>query len=157
MIDSQVERRDDDVKEDYEEERPRFQCPGCGCSDAWKADYYEAVWQGVELLVGPDGQPEPFEYDGLTGSYDDGATENDRYVCQRCGHEIVAGAFVFFPADAPRTMTAKQAVSILFPPGELDPDAPWRSGADIAEIVASYFDLDHETTAKYLTELARED
>lgn len=120
-----------------------FPCPNCGSTDdVWKADYYEAVWQSVTILVGEDGKPELFDYTGVTGSYDDGSTEDERYVCRNCEHEIVLGRFEMIP-EGERWMKPDEAILLLF--GEDwkgNPGAQFRSGADIAAGLAAYFGLD---------------
>lgn len=77
-----------------------FPCPHCGESD-WKADYYQAVNQGIGLIVGEDGMPEEGEYDGCEDTYDDGCSENERYVCNACRHAIVFGEFRFTARQNP--------------------------------------------------------
>ena len=79
---------------------PAFACPGCGASD-WRADYYNAVHQGVTVSVGNDGRPQLDAWDGDEETYDDGCTEEDRLVCQACGHVAALGEFRFIPAAAP--------------------------------------------------------
>ncbi len=76
-----------------------FPCPECGHTDAWKADYYEAVWQDVTVLTGNRGEPDIVDYTGVYGSYDDGSTENESLRCRNCDHEIVLGRFRFLPAE----------------------------------------------------------
>lgn len=65
-----------------------FPCPHCGASGEWKADYYESVWQTISLHVGDDGQPFFGDYTGVTGHYDDGATEDEAYRCSSCSVEM---------------------------------------------------------------------
>lgn len=79
-----------------------FPCPNCGRTDAWRADYYEAVWQTITLERGEGGEPVFGEYDGVTGSYDDGSTEDECWKCGACGHELPLGRFalVSVAADA---------------------------------------------------------
>lgn len=88
-----------------------FPCPSCGRTDGWRADYYQAVSQGVELVAGKDGEPYPFptDYRGDEKSYDDGSTENEAYRCA-CGHEIALGEFrLVRPAACPATMAEVNA------------------------------------------------
>lgn len=77
----------------------KFACPACGEDDAWKADYYEAVWQSIDLLVGANGEPEMGDYTGVTGSYDDGSTLDECYRCGNCDYTIDLGKFEFVPAE----------------------------------------------------------
>lgn len=76
-----------------------FPCPNCGMSE-WKADYYEAVWQTCDLVMGSDGEVEFVEYTGVTGSYDDGSTEDESYRCSSCDHTIKLGAFKMLIGEA---------------------------------------------------------
>lgn len=69
-----------------------FPCPNCGGFE-WKADYYEAVWQGAVVTFGEGGTPEIIDYDGSTGSYDDGSSDNEALRCLGCDHEIRFGTF----------------------------------------------------------------
>lgn len=70
-----------------------FPCPSCGATDAWKADYYEAVWQTCTVEADENGRPVVTDYTGVTGSYDDGSTENDALRCRECGYEVTLGTF----------------------------------------------------------------
>lgn len=74
---------------------PPFPCPGCGATDQWRADYYQAVSQGATVVLGADGEPDLITYSGDEDSYDDGSTENEGIACGGCGHAIVFGRHVF--------------------------------------------------------------
>ena len=82
-----------------------YPCPKCGATEAWQANYYWAVHQGVTLVYGDDIDdiPEVEDYDGCENSYDDGATENEAYVCQRCDYRITLGEFRFIPEGGTST------------------------------------------------------
>jgi hypothetical protein len=77
-----------------------FPCPHCGATE-WKADYYEAVWQTISLVVGDDGEPELADYTGVTGTYDDPSTDDEAYRCASCDHTIQLGTFRLLPAELP--------------------------------------------------------
>lgn len=74
-----------------------FPCPECGGVENWKADYYEAVSQTIDLFIGSDGGAEFGDYTGGLENYDDGATEDEAWVCMDCGHRIVHGEFRMLP------------------------------------------------------------
>src|SRR4051812_31751459 len=77
-----------------------FRCPTCGADDQWVADYYEAVWQTVTLVVDDDGGPRLRQgYDGVYGRYDDGSTDDEAYRCQNCREAIALARFVMVEAD----------------------------------------------------------
>jgi predicted RNA-binding Zn-ribbon protein involved in translation (DUF1610 family) len=78
-----------------------FPCPECGETDAWWADYYEAVAQSVALVTDDEGEPELADYTGATKSYSDGATSDESYRCGNCGHVIELGTHVYVPAGTP--------------------------------------------------------
>lgn len=69
-----------------------FACPNCGGTE-WKADYYEAVWQSVAVVANAngDGTPVIADYTGVTGSYDDGSTENEALRCCSCEYTVPIG------------------------------------------------------------------
>lgn len=69
-----------------------FPCPNCGESN-WKADYYQAVSQGLVLVIGDDGEREYGDYAGDEETYDDGSTEDEALHCRECGHTIPLGVF----------------------------------------------------------------
>jgi hypothetical protein len=100
-----------------------YVCPTCG-ADEWKADYLEAVWQTISMVVGPDGTPEISTYTGVTGHYDDGSSEDECYRCSRCDYTIELGKFVFVPADPEPTV-----IVVLPPPGHGDRHQHVRMGA----------------------------
>lgn len=77
-----------------------FACPNCGSTDQWKADYNEAVWQTV-TLADVDGEPQLIDYTGVTGTYDDGSSQDESYQCG-CGHVIELGRFEFVPTASLR-------------------------------------------------------
>lgn len=87
-----------------------FPCPECGKSD-WKADYYEAVSQTIDLFVGDDGKVEFGDYTGGLDSYDDGSTQDEAWVCRGCDHRIVLGEFKFVEEGKP----AAYVVSVRHP------------------------------------------
>lgn len=69
-----------------------MKCPHCGYEGEGRADYYEAVWQSIE------GTPDEYDYTGVTGSYDDGSTQDEAIRCESCFAEIeVFGRFRFVP------------------------------------------------------------
>jgi hypothetical protein len=74
-----------------------YPCPSCGATDAWVADYYEAVNQTITLFVDDEGEPWFGDYTGVTDSYDDGSTEDECYRCRSCDHTIKLGTFRFVP------------------------------------------------------------
>jgi hypothetical protein len=76
-----------------------FPCPSCGGTE-WKADYYEAVWQTISLFVGDDGKPVFGDYTGVTGSYDDGSTADEAWVCRSCDHRLELCEFKMVPVTA---------------------------------------------------------
>ena len=70
-------------------------CPHCG-SPKLRADYYEAVSQGIEF--DDEGN---YDYDGSLDSYDDGSTEDECIRCADCHEEVeVFGSFRLVPLDA---------------------------------------------------------
>jgi predicted RNA-binding Zn-ribbon protein involved in translation (DUF1610 family) len=79
-------------------ETGEYPCPECGRLE-WRADYYQAVHQGVVLRRDPDGAFAVEDYQGDEQSYDDGASENEMYRCSNCGHEIHLGTFRFVPEE----------------------------------------------------------
>lgn len=74
---------------------PEYKCPECGGTE-WKADYYQAVWQTV-TLEDNDGAPVFGDYTGVTGSYDDGSTQDEAYRCCSCSHTVELGTFRMLP------------------------------------------------------------
>jgi hypothetical protein len=84
-------------------------CPTCGGED-FEADYYQAVKQGCRLYVGADGKPYADDWDGCV-SYDDGCSQDERFVCVGCGHEIVVGSFEFKELAEPKHSGPGRAVS----------------------------------------------
>lgn len=76
-----------------------FPCPNCGESN-WKADYYQAVSQGVALYVDENGSFEYGDYLGDEDSYDDGSTEDEALRCRSCDHHLVLGVFRLIPEGA---------------------------------------------------------
>lgn len=82
-----------------------FECPNCGGTD-WTADYYQAVRQGIALVVGADGAPAAEDWCGDEASYDDGDTKVEAYTCDGCHHEIKLGDFTFVPIDKEKLLMA---------------------------------------------------
>jgi len=74
-----------------------YPCPNCGATDAWEADYYEAVHQSISLYVSESGEPEFGDYTGAYEAWDDGSTEDERWFCRECEYEIRHGSFRFVP------------------------------------------------------------
>lgn len=73
----------------------KMECPNCGSSDNFSADYYQAVRQGCNLYVSEDGSIHADDWSGDEQSYDDGCTENDRFVCQDCLWEVTVADWTF--------------------------------------------------------------
>lgn len=77
-----------------------------------RADYYEAVWQSV------DGDKDGYDYTGITGSYDDGSTEDECLRCPSCFVEAeVYGEFRFIPTavleDVQKILNAHDSAKAL--------------------------------------------
>jgi hypothetical protein len=72
----------------------RLVCPNCGADD-WRADYYQAVHQGVVVVKDEDGELCFEDWAGDERSYDDGDTQVDRVVCDSCSWTIYFGRFNF--------------------------------------------------------------
>ena len=90
----------------------RFRCPACGDRRSWRAEYYQAVTQGVTLLAGDDG-PEPADYAGDEDTCDDGSTDNEAYRCA-CGYVITEGEFrMLAPADVALLKAAPRLLDLL--------------------------------------------
>jgi len=75
-----------------------YVCPQCGETDNWRAEYYQAVSQGVEVEM-VDGEPRVVDYTGDEESFDDGSTDNDALRCESCGFRIELGTFVMLTDD----------------------------------------------------------
>lgn len=109
-----------------------FLCPACGESD-WKAVYYEAVWQTIDLVVGDDGGPEFVDYTGVTGTYDDPSTEDEAWRCSACEHEITLAEILVgenMRAVAEELLAAEELARVF--PEAL---AAAALGADLARLV----------------------
>lgn len=94
-----------------------FECPSCGGTD-WTADYYQAMRQGVDLVVGEDGAPVLEEWREDSTSYDDGDSETINYNCEDCHHEITLGTFTFAPIDTEKQL----ALAMATPPPARGPE-----------------------------------
>ena len=90
-----------------EKETGEYPCPQCGRLE-WRADYYQAVHQGVVLRRGTEGEPPQVDdYRGDEDSYDDGATPNERLFCSNCEYEIHLGTFKLVEDEAVVTGTER--------------------------------------------------
>jgi hypothetical protein len=113
-----------------------YRCPDCGESQ-WKADYYNAVGQGVRLLTGENGEPVDDDYLGDEEAYDDGGTETERYVCLCCYHEIVFGEFRFIPTDQAAVLRQREVDSeALTKIHAMLDEREWSPGADFLDSIA---------------------
>ncbi len=112
-----------------------YRCPSCGESE-WQADYYNAVRQGVRLVAGENGEPVDDDYLGDEATYDDGGTENERYVCLSCDHEIVFGEFRFIPTDQVSVLHQREFDSEALAKIHAMLDSVEWSGADMLEAIA---------------------
>src|ERR1043165_1663474 len=91
-----------------------YACPNCGETDAWKADYYEAVGQSITLYVGDNGEPEFGDYTGVMTDYSDSRTEDEAWRCGSCDYTIEHAQFVMVPkAGYVLVIPSKQELSAL--------------------------------------------
>lgn len=89
-----------------------YECPNCGCSDEWVADYYEAVWQSISLYQDEDGEPVFGDYTGTTGSYDEGSTSDEAYKCNNCDYVICLGVFMLLSEEEVKLVQNRRNVNL---------------------------------------------
>lgn len=71
-----------------------FECPNCG-GNSFRADYYQSVSQGCTLVKEADGTIRAEDWNGDEDTYDDGCTQDDRYLCADCGWTLTVGDWTF--------------------------------------------------------------